>query len=254
MPVSFALSLLRDSNGVIDINLPIGGSLDDPQFSIGGLIVKVIVNVLTKAVTAPFSLLSSMFGGGEELSMLEFNPGSANINNAGANKLKSMAKILLDKPTLKLEITGRTDPATDSEGLKQASIDRRIRALKLKDMVARGQSADADTLTVTPQEYPALLKRVYKDADFKKPRNMVGMQKDIPITEMESLLTTNTVVTEDDLNALATSRAQAVKDWLVSEGKVPDTRIFILGSKSGNKGATDDAAKAKANRVDFSLK
>lgn len=254
LPVSFALSLLRDRNGVIDINLPIGGSLDDPQFSVGGLIVKVIVNVLTKAVTAPFSLLSSMFGGGEELSMLEFDAGRARINEAGETKLKSLAKILVDRPALKLEITGRTDPEADREGLKKASIDRRVRALKLKDMVGRGESAEANSITITPQEYPALLKRVYKDADFKKPRNMVGLQKDIPVEEMENLLSTNATVSDDDLNSLANRRAQAVKDWLTGEGKVPDTRIFILGSKSGNQGAKDDAAKAKANRVDFSLK
>lgn len=254
LPVNFALSLLRDRNGVIDINLPIGGSLDDPQFSVGGLIVKVIVNVITKAVTAPFTLLGSLFGGGEELSILEFDPGRARITDAGAAKLTSMSKLLLDRPALKLEITGRTDPETDREGLKKASIDRKVRALKLKDMVGRGESADTTKLTVTPQEYPSLLKRVYKDADFKKPRNMIGLQKDIPVEEMENLLSTNATVSEDDLISLANRRAQAVKDWLTNEGKVPDTRIFILGSKSGNQGAKDDAAKAKANRVDFSLK
>ncbi len=252
LPVRFALSLLRDSNGVIDINMPIGGSLDDPQFSVGGLIVKVIVNVLTKAVTAPFSLLASAFGGGEELSTLEFDAGRANINDANDAKLKSMAKILLDRPAIKLEITGRADPEVDREGLKKASINRKVRALKLKDMVARGESTAADSITITPQEYPVLLKRVYKDADFKKPRNMIGLQKDLPVDEMEKLLADNATVNDDDLIALANRRAQAVKDKLVDEGKVPDTRIFILSSKSGNQGAKDEAAKA--NRVDFSLK
>ena len=195
-----------------------------------------------------------MFGGGEELSILEFDAGRARINEAGEAKLKSMAKILVDRPALKLEITGRNDPETDREGLKKASIDRKVRALKLKDMVGRGESADASSIKITPQEYPALLKRVYKGADFKKPRSMVGLQKDLPIEEMENLLSTNATVSDDDLTSLANRRAQRVKDWLTGEGKVPDTRIFILGSKSGNQGAKDDAAKAKANRVDFSLK
>ena len=70
LPVRLALSLLSDRNGVIDLNLPIGGSLDDPEFSVGGIIIKVLVNLITKAVTAPFALLGSMFGGGEELSWL----------------------------------------------------------------------------------------------------------------------------------------------------------------------------------------
>ncbi|MFJ7567341.1 DUF748 domain-containing protein [Herminiimonas sp. NPDC097707] len=254
LPVSFALALLRDRNGVIDINLPIGGSLDDPQFSVGGIIVKVIVNLITKAVTAPFALIGSLFGGGEELSNLEFDVGRAAINDTGEKKLQSMAKILLDRPALKLEITGRSDPETDREGLKKASIDRKVRALKLKDMVARGESADAGSVKVTPQEYPALLKRVYKDADFKKPRNMVGLQKDLPVDEMEKLMIANTTISDDDLTALGNRRAQAVKDWLLQSGQVPAERIFILGSKSGNQGAKDDAAKAKASRVDFSLK
>ncbi len=254
LPVRFALALLRDSNGVIDINLPIDGSLDDPQFSVGGLFVKAIVNVMAKAVTSPFSLLSSIFGGGEELSLLEFDSGRAHINDAAEAKLKIMAKILQERPALKLEITGRTDPEADREDLKKASIDRKVRELKLKDMVARGESADAATLTVTQQEYPALLKRVHEDETFSKPRNMVGVQKDLPAEEMENLLSTHASVSDDDLTALANHRAQAVKDWLTSEGKVPDTRIFILGSKSGNQGAKDEATQAKANRVDFSLR
>ncbi len=254
LPVSFALALLRDRNGVIDINLPIGGSLDDPQFSVGGIIVKVIVNLITKAVTAPFTLIGSLFGGGEELSNLEFDVGRAAINDAGETKLNSMSKMLLDRPALKLEITGRSDPETDREGLKRTSIDRKVRALKLKDMVARGESADAGSVKVTTEEYPVLLKRVYKDADFKKPRNMIGLQKDLPADEMEKLMIANTTISDDDLTTLGNRRAQAVKDWLLQSGKVPEERIFILGSKSGNQGAKDDVAKAKANRVDFSLK
>ncbi|MES2024489.1 MAG: DUF748 domain-containing protein [Pseudomonadota bacterium] len=254
LPVNFALALLRDRNGVIDINLPIGGSLDDPQFSIGGIIVKVIVNLITKAVTAPFALIGSLFGGGEELSNLDFAPGFATINDAGETKLKTMAKMLTDRPALKLEITGRTDPEADREGLKHASITRKVRALKLKEMVARGQSGDLDSLTVTPQEYPALLKRVYSDEKFPKPRNMIGLQKDLPVEEMEKLMVTNATVSDDDLIALGNRRAQVVKDWLLQTGKIPEDRIFILASKSGGAAAKDGAAAAKASRVDFSLK
>jgi len=254
LPVNFALALLRDRNGVIDINLPIGGSLDDPQFSIGGIIVKVIVNLITKAVTAPFALIGSLFGGGEELSNLEFAAGRANIDDTGESKLKSMAKMLTDRPALKLEITGRTDPEADREGLKQASIDRKVRALKLKDMVSRGQSGDIESLTITPQEYPALLKRVYSAEKFPKPRNMIGLQKDIPVDEMEKLMITNTTVSDDDLTALANRRAQAVKDWLLQTGKIPEDRLFLLASKSGAGAAKEGTASAKASRVDFSLK
>ncbi|GGI19736.1 DUF748 domain-containing protein [Oxalicibacterium faecigallinarum] len=253
LPVRFALSLLSDRNGVIDINLPVGGSLDDPQFSIGGLIVKVIVNVITKAVTAPFSLIGSLFGGGEEMSHMVFDAGRARIQPSEEEKLKAVAKMLEDRPALKLEITARVDPEADREGLKRASIDRKVRALKLKDMVGKGQSGDANSITVSEQEYPALLKRVYKDEKFKKPRNLVGLQKDIPVPEMETLMIENAEVSDDDLTVLGNRRAQNVKDWLLEQGKVEDARVFILATKrGGDKDA--EGKEAKVSRVDFSLR
>ncbi|MBV5350251.1 hypothetical protein JZU71_03695, partial [bacterium] len=79
-------------NGEIDINLPISGSLSDPQFSVGGLVVKVIVNLLVKAVTSPFALLGSMFGGGEELSNVEFDFGRSVISPDAQTRLEKLAK------------------------------------------------------------------------------------------------------------------------------------------------------------------
>jgi hypothetical protein len=46
LPVELAVSLLKNSRGEIDINLPISGSINDPEFSIGGLIVKVFFNLI----------------------------------------------------------------------------------------------------------------------------------------------------------------------------------------------------------------
>ena len=86
LPVLLAVALLKDRNGVIDVNLPICGSLDDPQFSVGGIIIQVIVNLIVKAVTAPFALLGAMFGGGEELAYVEFAPGSAQLDGGGRRR------------------------------------------------------------------------------------------------------------------------------------------------------------------------
>ena len=78
LPVLLAVALLKDRHGVIDIELPISGSLDDPEFSMGGLIIRVIVNLITKVVTAPFALLGALAGGGgEQLAYVEFAPGRA---------------------------------------------------------------------------------------------------------------------------------------------------------------------------------
>ena len=86
LPVLLAVALLKDRNGVIDVDLPISGSLDDPQFSVGGLVLRIVINLITKAVTAPFSLIASAFGGGgsgEELSYIEFANGRASLDAAG---------------------------------------------------------------------------------------------------------------------------------------------------------------------------
>ena len=125
-PVLLAVALLKDRNGVIDIDLPISGSLDDPQFSIGGIIVKVIVNLIVKAVTAPFALIGSMFGGGEELAYVEFAPGSAALGGE-TGKLKNLGKALTERPALRLDIIGRVDPEADREGLKRARLRARLR-------------------------------------------------------------------------------------------------------------------------------
>jgi uncharacterized protein involved in outer membrane biogenesis len=252
LPVQLAVALLRDRNGVIDINLPISGSLNDPQFSVGGIIVKVIVNLITKAVTAPFALIGALFGGGESLSWMDFDPGLYAINAAGLEKLKNLAKALNERPGLKLEIVGWADRDADAEGMRRASIDRKVRALKIKRLVDQGQSPDLEHVEITPEEYPDLLTRVYKNEKFPKPRNMIGFEKSLPVPEMEKLMMANAQVTDEDLAALANQRAQAAQDWLVKNGQVPLQRIFIVSGKPGQGKAGPD--KATPSRVDFSLR
>jgi uncharacterized protein involved in outer membrane biogenesis len=99
LPVLLAVSLLKNSRGEIDLKLPVGGSLDDPEFSVAGLVVKVIVNLIGKAITSPFALLGSMFGGdSEELAWLDFDPGFARVPEAEEAKLKAISRAMNDKP------------------------------------------------------------------------------------------------------------------------------------------------------------
>jgi hypothetical protein len=259
LPVRLAVALLKDRNGVIDLNLPIGGSLDDPQFSVGGVIVQVIVNLVTKAVTAPFALLGSLFGGGEELSFVEYAPGRTEVPAAGESRLKSLAKALDERPGLKLEIAAWVDPAGDREGLRREGLDRRVRAVKVKDLVAKGESATVADVTVSPQEYPVLLGRVYEADQLAKPRSSSGAQQPLPPAEMEKLLLASTQIGEDELTALGNRRSQWVKQWLETNGQVPEQRLFLLATKLGTSPEGSDAAPgsttgAKTSRVEFSLK
>ena len=249
LPVNLAIALLKNNRGEIDLNLPISGSLDDPQFSIGGLVIKVIVNLFVKAVTSPFALLGSMFGGGEELSNVEFAPGRVAINEAALKKLEALAKALNERDALKLEITGRADPEADKEGIKRVAIERAMKAEKLKDMLKKGdEGVSLESVEIAPEEYKTYLARAYKEAKFPKPRNMIGMQKELPVEEMEKLMLTNLPASADDIQLLATQRAENVQSWLIETGKVPAARIFLLPPKS------ELDPKAKASRADFSLR
>lgn len=118
LPLDLAIALLSDSKGVIDLGLPVQGSLDDPQFSFGGLVWKTIVNVLTKIATAPFRALGALLGGsGEEFESVIFEPGEARLLPPEREKLAKLAKALEQRPQLKLAIEGRFDKERDREAL-----------------------------------------------------------------------------------------------------------------------------------------
>jgi hypothetical protein len=255
LPVNLAIALLKNNRGEINLNLPISGSLDDPQFSVGGLIVQVIVNLFVKAVTSPFALIGSMFGGGEELSNIEFGPGRTTLDAAAVKRLETLAKALTERDSLKLDITGRADPESDMEGIKQVGVERAVKGEKLKEQLKKGgEGVSLDAVEVDSAEYPVYLQRAYKEAKFPKPRNVIGMQKDLPVAEMEKLMLTNQPASDEEVRQLALRRAEVVQGWLVEQGKVPPERVFLLPPKVGadEKGKADD--KARASRVDFSLR
>ena len=248
LPVQLAVSLLKNSRGEIDLRLPVTGTLDDPEFSIFGLVLKMFFNLIGKAITSPFALLgSALGGGGEELSQLTLAPGSAQPGEAQQGKLKTLAQALVDRPALKLDVIGRADPATDLDGLRQVALDNAVRAQKLKAMIARGEDAPSlEDIEVGADEYPALLEKAYKAAEFKKPRNMIGLTKAIPVPEMEALMRANVKAGDAELRALAQQRAQAVREWLAGEGAVPGERIFVLEPKV--------EAAGEGGQVQFSLR
>ena len=252
LPVNLAIALLRNNRGEIDLNLPISGSLDDPQFSIGGLVVKVIVNLVVKAVTSPFALLGSMFGGGEELSHLAFAPGRSTIDAAEIKKLESLSKALTERAALKLEISGLSDPATDREGLKRVAIERAMHREKFADLQKQGSKIDSPRdVQISPAEYPSYLTRVYKAATFPKPRNMVGLAKELPVDEMEKLLLANLPAGDEALASLAKARAERVQVWLIEKGKLAPERIFLVKPQASDRPASSELPAA---RVDFSLR
>ena len=255
LPVLLALALLKNSRGEIDIELPIGGSLDDPEFSFGAIIGKVIVNLLVKVITAPFALLGAIFGGGgEELSYIEFDPGLAVLGAGQETKLRNLAKALTDRSGLRLEMAGRTEAVSDREGLKREILKQKVRAQKVASTV--GQGTDVKTaaqVQVLPAEYADFLKRAYERESFDKPRNLIGIARTLPVAEMEKLILANTEIGEQQLRDLAARRAETVRDWMVKAGGIGSERIFLVAPRDDSSDK-DGRSKARGNRVDMYIK
>ncbi|MDR2187432.1 MAG: DUF748 domain-containing protein [Azonexus sp.] len=242
LPVNLALALLKNNKGEIDVELPISGSLDDPEFSFGGIVLRVIGNLIVKAVTSPFALLGSMFGDDEELSKVDFEPGRARISESRAHALETLAKALNERQGLKLDISGLAEPETDREGLKEVALERAIRAECRQN---KAEAAAPDQSELTAAERLTCLTAVYKAAKFPKPRNVVGFQKDLPAEEMEKLILANTTIGDEDIGKLARQRAENVRAWLTNQGHIAPDRLFLVAPKTD---ATPGA------RVDFALK
>ncbi|MFV0679121.1 DUF748 domain-containing protein [Ottowia sp.] len=163
MPVKLATALLADSNGVIDLDLPISGSLNDPQFSLGPIIVKAIFNVIGKAITAPFTLLARSLGGasGEDMSMVAFAPGTARLDDKTRGQLDKIAYALKQRPQLKMTVVGTANLEAEQDGIRR----ERLRAMVLAERrdasggsaapPTQAASAPASASTVATSAAPA---------------------------------------------------------------------------------------------------
>jgi uncharacterized protein involved in outer membrane biogenesis len=252
LPVKLAIALLQDRKGDIDLDIPVTGSLNDPQFSVWQIVVKVIGNLIEKAVTAPFAILGSLFGHGEELSYVEFDDGSSSIGGASLEKVKSLIKALDERPGLRLDIEGHVDIEKDKEGLKRNQLIAKLKAQKLKELIRHGQKAvSVEDVQINEYEYNRYLMLAYKAEKFPKPRTAFGVAKDLPAPEMEKLMMTQLTVSDSDLRLLASQRAIRIESLLLKDGKISADRIFVVEPKTL---APEKKEKAKNSRVDFRLK
>ncbi|MFH7044032.1 DUF748 domain-containing protein [Paucibacter sp. JuS9] len=221
LPVKFALSLLEDRDGVIDINLPISGSIDDPEFSVGGLVWRLFLNLIGKALTSPFSLLAG--GGHEDSSSLAMAPGANELGSEGMARLDKLAQALIDRPRLRLSITGSASLEAERAALLDQRLQQALNAERQREL-----RRDAKTQPSREQ----VLRRLYQRTDLKtRPRTVIGLLKDVPPAEMERLLMSSYAVDAEAARQLALARAVLVRDALIARG-VPNERLFLAAPKT----------------------
>ncbi len=249
LPVKLGVSLLKDRNGTIKLNLPVSGRLDDPEFSVLGILIKVLKNLLLKAATSPFSLLGSMMGSSEDLSFVTFEPGSSQLSEAEQAKLGTLATALADRPNLSIDISGLVDREADRKGLVDAAFEEQLLAQRSKKDAEKNPAASLTDLV--PEEYGKLLAKAYRSAKFEKPKGLLGVAKSLPEAEMEALIKKNISITDDDLRALAKERAEAVMDHLTLQGQVAAGSLFLVESPGM---APEQKENVPGSRVDLRIK
>jgi hypothetical protein len=228
LPLKLAVALLKDRNGVIDLPLPMSGSLDDPSFSIGPIIWKVFVNLIEKAVTAPFALLGHLFGGGEHMNVVEFAAGSAELSKATQDQLASLEKALQQRPQLKLDV-----PIVASAGLDRTQL---ARAQVEAALAARGAPSDpAKRFQLLVEQFRADLGKdatlpasalAVQAARKKEPDALAAANADL-----ESALIGHAQVPDTDLDKLGRARAGAIQNALLADGQVDPGRVFIVDAQ-----------------------
>jgi hypothetical protein len=229
LPVMLAVALLKDRHGRIDIDLPIRGDLKDPDFKYGKAVLSVLLNLLTKIVASPFTLMGKLIPGGgdaEELQYLEFDPGAVAVVATELKKVEAIAKGLDERPGLRLEITGTADPVRDRKVLALQKLNAQLLARWQR---GKGISKQAD-LPIVEEE--RAIKELFDQQRSLQPVATPAEGAQLPskpptIEEMRQQLVAAIPVPDSELRLLAQQRAEQVRGQLIVDGKLADERVFL---------------------------
>ena len=253
LPLDFAIALLEDSNGVIDLGLPVSGNLDSPEFSYGALIGKAIVNLLTKIVTSPFRALGALLPGGseEDFKSVAFEPGRSDVPPPEKEKLNKLAGALQKRPQLKLTVQGRYNPETDLGELRNANLRRALAArqgIKLEPGEDPGpvdysspevgkaleaifiERFGAGTLKTLQAEMKAAEEKAKKEAAAKSGAaspDSVAQDPGQLAKLLFARLAEGEPIGEPELAGLADARSRAIAAELSGPGAVPPERVVL---------------------------
>ncbi|MDR3684856.1 MAG: DUF748 domain-containing protein, partial [Geothrix sp.] len=253
LPVKLGLAILRDRRGVIAFDLPIEGSLDDPDVKYGQLVWKAIFGLLGKIAASPFTLIGKLFGGDAgDLSSLAFAPGSSALDGPATAKLQALAKALQERPELRLEAEGSVDADQDGGALRRAGLEALLGRTRARIL----NSAEATPVPAAERE--RWIQAAY-GAAFPAPKEAKGAtilsvsriraadtEKPVPPpppAEMEQRLLGSLKVDPADLAQLADARAKGTLAWLLDTAKADPERVFQV-----------QTGQAKGPVVAFNLK
>ncbi|ULA58808.1 MAG: hypothetical protein LZF60_80202 [Nitrospira sp.] len=229
LPVRLAVGLLKDRRGRIDIDMPVRGDLNEPDFRYGRVVLNALVNLLTKVATSPFSALGGLVGGGgEDLEFVEFQAGSESLDGAEQRKLESIAKALQERPALRVDVTGAADPARDRQALALQKI-----AAEVQRRFTQGGTKNLQAAPSPSREFE-LLSDLYAEKLGKQPMKREDLpggksvERVLTADELRQQLFPAMTVEDSELRALAQARAKVIREYLIEQGHLPDERVFLV--------------------------
>ena len=236
LPVRLAVALLRDRHGRIDVDLPVRGDLNDPEFSVGRLIGKALVNLITKIVASPFSTLARLAGlDAESLSVVSFDCGTSKLEPKHVKNLDALSQALLERPALRLEIKGTAVKDCDGSALAEEMLLHVLNRTKYEKLSANGvyNQESVKEMILSDEEYNHLILETYKTTFGDNPEVLFKTSEEDPLPEAiiaaaRERLLENMVVDELSFRRLARDRAESVKGYLLEEGGIPAKRLFLV--------------------------
>lgn len=239
LPLGLAVSLLKDADGVIRIDLPVEGDVNDPEFKIGGVVWQAFSGLITKLVSAPFKLLGNLIGiDSEDFGQFEFLAGRSDLTPPEMQKVARLVEALQKRPELVIEVNGASDRETDAPAMKlarlRAIVSQRLEnglgdlhddSMMLDDEIrATVEALFAERLPDTP---PQSLKPAHTAPPADDPEGKPVLDELAYAVDMWKRLLDAEVVTDEELTGLAVERATAIRDAFLATGNVKAERITI---------------------------
>ncbi|MCU0344075.1 MAG: DUF748 domain-containing protein [Ignavibacterium sp.] len=234
LPIKLAIALLKDADGNIDLDLEVEGDLNDPETDTGALVWWAVKRVLTTIVTAPFRFLGGLLGiGGEELESVDFEVGSSELENHQFEKMINLSKIMAERPEIVLEIYGAVDTITDGLAMREAKFD------SIYNQKLMGGRSDS-TVKRTSTDYTKgqqILEEIFVKAYNDSLLNLVRIRHSVDsvgsgdlrnyLEELKEKIVSVQQVTEIEFQKLATARAEAIKNHMMTVHQIPVERIVV---------------------------
>lgn len=247
LPISLAVALLKDASGTISLDVPVNGSLKDPDFSLDKVIWQAFTNLLKTAVTSPFKLIGSLIGSsGDDIQKVDFEAGSSQLSSAAEGSLQSLSTALKERPELRVEVRGKASRAIDAPALAQSQLatDMDQRNLMGGDDIASYE----DYLKAKGANLPERTRKQAQETDSDAPKTGLSQEQisdEQYLAQLKQAAADSIQITDERLQKLALERSEKVYQSLVESNGLEQAQL----SSAEPDVDTDSAESDQASRV-----